>query len=190
LGLVLVAIVTIIQKIRISGHSVNWINFILLVLFLVANLDYFGGSNIQSFLDQQSNSSERCPDAMTYGSPLIRTEADLISNIAPELNVLVDSSVWKIESNSRPCYKGKFKGQYPDRFYCDDMIVSRWDFSNSGAIDYRWYTAVSAEWIPSSGKYMFNGFICENGKKVTVNKDVTQYYVHVSKDGTEIRIEY
>ena len=38
-------------------------------------------------------------------------------------------------------------------------------------------------------KYADN-FYCENGQKVTVDKETTSYYVHVSRDGTEITIEY
>ena len=90
----------------------------------------------------------------------------------------------------RSCYKGKYKGQFPDWFYCDDMVVSRWETSDSGAIRYRWYTAVTAEWRPEKGRYLLDDFSCENGKKVTVDKESTAYYVHVSRDGTEIKIEY
>jgi hypothetical protein len=74
------------------------------------------------------------------------------------------------------------------------MIVSRWETGSSGTIKYRWYTAVSAEWRPirlgNDPLYTLNGLTCENGKKVTVAKETTGYYVYVSRDGTPIRIEY
>ena len=71
------------------------------------------------------------------------------------------------------------------------MIVSRWETTISGTISYRWYTAVSAEWKPvEEGKFIFDKFSCEGGKKVTVDKESTSYYVHVSRDGTEIKVEY
>ena len=63
-----------------------------------------------------------------------------------------------------------------------------------GAISFRWYTAVSSEWVPKSegdkSSYVFNRFICENGQKVVVEKGVTNYYVYDSRDGMQIKIEY
>ena len=98
--------------------------------------------------------------------------------IGPLLNGVIDTSVWRIEGNIRSCYKGKYRGQYPNWVYCDDMIVSRWEKHSSGTIEYRWYTAVTAVWQPEkvkSSQYVFNDFYCENGKKVTVDKETTAY---------------
>ncbi len=76
-------------------------------------------------------------------------EASFTPNgIASILNNYVDASVWRVENLFSPCYKGKYTGQNPNWYYCDDMIVSRWETSSSGTINYRWYTAITAEFSP------------------------------------------
>ena len=118
-----------------------------------------------------------------------------IASAGPILKSLVNSSTWRIENEFRTCYKGKYQGQHPDWIYCDDMIVSRWETGSAGTINYRWYTAISAEWAPAEEKtlnqlYNLEGFACENGQKVTVQKGVVNYYVYDSRDGTRIQIKY
>ena len=142
---------------------------------------------------QPFNSSEECPTTISV-IKRPRSEAVFIPKLMiPVLNKLINDSIWKIEGNIRTCYQGKYKGQYPNWFYCDDMIVSRWEISSSGTIEYRWYTAVTSEWRPEGDKtniqqYVFNGFSCENGKKVTVGKEKSSFYVHDSRDGSKINI--
>lgn len=198
-GFSLAGAVVVVQKIKIKNHSVNWITFILLILLLVANLESLSlpsSFSIKPFLKLPANTSALSEDKQvcpTFNSvePLIKAKAQLNSDIALPLNNLIDKSVWRIEANIRSCYQGRYKGQYPEWYYCDDMIVSRWETSSSGTINYRWYTAVSSEWEPTpQGRYSLHGFVCENGQKVTVDKEKTNYYVHVSRDGTEIKIEY
>lgn len=175
---------------------------ILVLILLVSNLESLSLSPLKNFLEQSSNSSELsedkqvCPTAISsYVNRPLSEVALSPESIGPVLNKLTNTSIWRIESNIRSCYKGRYKNQYPNWFYCDDMVVSRWETSSSGTIKYRWYTAVTAQWQPQrenseAPKYIFGGFSCESGKKVTVNKDTTAYYVHVSRDGTEIKIEY
>jgi len=80
--------------------------------------------------------------------------------------------------------------------YCDNTVVSRWEKTASGTIEYRWYTALSTIWKPIEdieGKitgYEFEKFVCENGLQKMVDKEKTSYGVYVTKDGTEIKIEY
>jgi hypothetical protein len=196
IGLIMSVVFIVIKKLRLTGDSIGWINFILIILLLVANLTALSSSGILPFINYPANLSEvseekqLCP-TLNREMPNIRSTADFTpSIIGSKMGARIDTSVWKIEGNTLSCYKGKYRGQYPDWYYCDDMIVSRWDTSSSGTINYRWYTAVSSEWEYVDGIYLFNRFNCENGKKVTVDKDVTNYYVHVTKDGTELRIEY
>jgi len=139
-----------------------------------------------------SEDRQICPSVLK--SPLAQLGGSFdLGKIRPILNKLINISVWRIDENIRACYKGKYRGQYPDWIYCDDMIVSRWEKHTSGTIEYRWYTAVSAVWKPDTSQpslYVFDNFYCENGKKVTVDKEKISYYVHVSRDGTEIKVEY
>src|SRR3989338_2332215 len=201
IGFTLAGVVTIIQKINMNRDSVKWFSIALAIILLVANLESLVISPIKPFLAsvQSSNSSELsedrqdCPTSLSR-LPLVRPDGSFDSKIiGPLLNGVIDTSVWRIEGNIRSCYKGKYRGQYPNWVYCDDMIVSRWEKHSSGTIEYRWYTAVTAVWQPEkvkSSQYVFNDFYCENGKKVTVNKETTAYYIHVSRDGTEIKVEY
>jgi hypothetical protein len=198
IGFTLAGVVAIIQRLRIRRDSILWVSIILVMLLLVGNLDSLQLSPIKQLLEQSSNSTELsedkqiCPTALEVISyPVSEAVLNPIS-IRPSLNKMIDNSIWRIEGDIRSCYNGKFKGQYPDWFYCDDMIVSRWETSSSGTIRYRWYTAVTAEWKPEgkNSRYVFDDFSCENGKKVTVDKETTAYYVHVSRDGTEIKVEY
>jgi len=202
IGFTLAGAVAIIHQLNIRYHSVPWISLILLIILIITNLESLQiALPIQPFLEKSSNSSgvseekQVCPTSIS-ALPVLRNEERFDPKlVGPVLNNLINSSVWRMEGNIRSCYKGKYKGQYPDWFYCDDMIVSRWETSISGTIRYRWYTAVTAEWQPNiqdpyGVEYVFNGFSCENGKKVTVNKETTAYYVHISRDGTEIKVEY
>ena len=208
IGFTIAGAVAIIQRINIKYHSIAWINAILLILLIVANLELipFSGIslNIADSLNTQpiftnsfntskiSEDKQSCPTPLPQKLPLTKSKIALNANqLKSDLNNLIDKSIWRVEGDIRTCYQGKYKGQFPDWIYCDDMIVSRWETSSSGTINFRWYTAVSAEWKPDNdGKYSLNDFACENGKKVTVNKESTAYYVHVSRDGTEIKVEY
>ncbi|MBT4151097.1 hypothetical protein HOE52_03980 [Candidatus Woesearchaeota archaeon] len=199
-GFTLAGVVAIVQKLNVRHNSLPWISIILAILLLVGNLGSLQISSIENFLEQSPNSSNLsenklgCPSGISQYPLVITEEKFNLDLIGPKLNDLIETSVWRIEGDMRSCYKGKYKGQHPDKFYCDDMIVSRWETSNSGTIKYRWYTAVTAEWEPRIEsfvqEYVFDTFSCENGKKVTVNKETTAYYVHVSRDGSEIKIGY
>jgi hypothetical protein len=200
-GFTIAGVVVIIQRLNVRQHSIPWISIILVIILLVANLDSLELSPIKLLLEKPINSSElleekrECPTAISgvLNRSLVESAFDP-KMIGPTLNKLITTSIWDVEGDIRSCYKGKYKGQFPGWLYCDDMIVSRWETSNSGTIKYRWYTAVTAEWKPVSdtdkSHYVFDNFSCENGKKVTVDKETTAYYVHVSRDGTEIKIEY
>lgn len=205
-GFILAGVVDIIQKINIRQHSIQWISIVLIITMLASNLEsVMSLASLESLpIDTKkpigkqpvnplelSEENQACPTPNLPRTPLLKAQTALESElIRGTINDLIDTSVWRIEGNVRTCYKGKYKGQYPDWFYCDDMIVSRWETTSSGTINYRWYTAVTAEWRSEEGKYVFDDFSCENGKKVTVDKETTAYYVHVSRDGTEIKIEY
>ena len=190
-SLMISGVIVLVQKAGVRSRTVPWLSFILLLLLLVANLEQI---------------SEITPSNLyppRYGSDLPESKKDCPSFIqnyptrvlsSAFLDTLIKTNVWRIEHNFGSCYLGKYTGQHTERFYCDDLIVSRWDKSDSGAINYRWYTAVSTEWIiDSSGAsplYLLNSLSCENGNRVTVEKGITNYYVYVSKDGTQIRVEY
>ena len=192
IGFTIAGIVAIIQKINIKGHSVNWITFILIILLLVANLEFLPLSANEIFIGPALNASglsedkQLCPTIISKIP--VKTEAQLNSGISSTINYLIDTSIWKIEKNIEPCYKGKYKGQYPNWFYCDNMVVSRWETSSSGTIRYRWYTALTANWQPTNGKYTLNSLSCENGKKVVVDKIGPEFYTYDSKDGTVVKI--
>lgn len=200
IGFVISGIIVLIQKIGIRSHTIPWISVVLLTLLLVANLGYLsnmlqidlqvGYQNVSMI----SEDKQKCPTPFTVG--VLASESDFKSHQQYKINILVsliNSSVWRTEHNFDSCYLGKYQGQYPNWIYCDNMIVSRWETSSSGTINYRWYTAVSAEWKPQrtgSSTYLFTGFSCENSQKVIVNKGTTNYYVYDARDGTQIRIAY
>jgi hypothetical protein len=200
IGFVIAIVILLIQKIGIKSRTVPWISFILILILIVSNLSYLQTIiplNLQNLYKNSSvlsESEQLCPTPI-----MVLQEFETTFNpdiIASTLNDgFVDISVWRIENLFSSCYKGKYKGQYPDSFYCDNLIVSRWETGISGEINYRWYTAVTAELNPKklgSGVivYSLTDFSCENGQKVTVRKGITDYYVYDSKDGTKIRIKY
>ena len=195
-GFTLAGVVVIIQKLNIKYNSIQWISIILVVLLLVTSVESFEGFSIGPITTQFGNSSDLpenkkdCPT--NTQSEMNRPLSEMAINpesISPVINKAVDNSIWKIEGNIRTCYSGRYRGQYPDWIYCDDMIVSRWETSNSGTIKYRWYSAVTAEWRPEEGNnYIFDSFSCENGKAVKVDKEKPSIYVHDSKDGTVINV--
>ncbi len=194
-GFTIAGTVSIIQKIKIKHHSLNWIFATLIIVILVGNLESLGISIGEGLppITISSPEDEKCPTISSDSLLPINKAGFDYKLIGPSLNKVINNSIWRIEGNIRSCYKGKYKGQRPDWFYCDDMVVSRWDLSNSGTIKYRWYTAVSAEWRPQIGKsntqYILDGFSCENGQKVIIKKGTTSIYVHDSRDGTSINIE-
>ena len=200
IGFIISGTIVLIQKIHIRSHTIPWVSVLLLVLLLVANLGSLQNLLQTDFqigyqnISMMSEDKQVCPTPSNLG--LSKTISDFNSNtntVGAVLESLTDHSIWRIEHNFSPCYRGKYQGQYPNWIYCDNMIVSRWETSSSGAIDYRWYTAVSAEWKPQStgsNTYIFAGFSCENGQKVIMNKGVTNYYVYDARDGTTINIAY
>ncbi len=202
-GFTLAAVIDIVQKLRLKYDSAVWVTIILTILLLVLNIESLHLGSIDQFFMSSANmtsaeDSQSCPTPMSgvIQFPWVMSKSKLsLGSTGSQLNNLIDTSVWRIEANTRKCYQGKYVGQQPDSFYCDDMVVSRWETDSSGAIKYRWYTAVSAEFENInasfySPQYRFKGFDCENGQKVVVRKDVTDYYVYESKDGTQIRIKY
>ena len=199
MGFTIGGVVMILQKMRIGFRSLPWISFILFLILIVANLSYLSGIGLDDFLP--NNSSVNNPQILLGNfekCPIPSFHPVSTGNINPQsigstLNSLIDSTVWRIENDFNICYEGKYKNQYSDWIYCDNLIVSRWVKSNSGTINYRWYTAVTVEWKPLSKEnqiYSLEGFSCENGQKVTVEKGETNYYVYDSRDGTKIRIKY
>ena len=197
-GFIISGVIAIVHSLNIKRDSIKWISFILFLILIVSNLGSFNIPN--EFVTLNTNqssahqSSQSCPLPLegTFSRPL-SSVAITPSGIDSVLSKMLDQDVWQIESNLRTCYQGRHKGQYPNWMYCDDMVVSRWETSNSGTIEFRWYTALTAEYKPlenSTRQYIFDKFSCENGQRVTVNKEKTDYYVHVSRDGTEIKIEY
>jgi hypothetical protein len=197
LGFVISIVVQIVKKLKLRDHTINWLNFLLLLLLIVANSEYLALDSIQSFMENTYNTSsyseekQLCPMPQWEVPVIISTAEFNPENINQKSIRVIDNSIWRIENRFGTCYMGKYRGQHPDWYYCDDMIVSRWDTGSSGTINHRWYTAISAEWnLTDNNVYEFNGFKCENGQKVTVDKDETNYYVHVTKDGTELKIEY
>jgi len=194
IGFVIAVIIVIIREIGIKSRTIPWISFVLILILLVSNL----GSLIPSDFSLDSpnfatelESGKACP---TPKDVLQEFESTINSNSTMSaLNSLIDKDVWRVENVFNYCYKGKYSGQHLDWFYCDNMIVSRWETGSSGTIKYRWYTAVTAEWRPqnvtSNSVYVLDNFKCENGKKVIVNKETPEFYVYDSKDGTKIRID-
>ena len=197
-GFFITGIIKIIYKINLKKDSRIWISVLLVLVLLAGNFGVVSNSNFGDLFDSSSNSSgifeeqEECPSVLQGELDRELSEAVFtdVSSMGNALAEGINSSIWNLENNIRSCYQGKFAGQNPNWYYCDDMIVSRWEISSSGTIDYKWYTAISAEWEPIEEKYIFNNFVCESGQKVKVDKETTSYYVHVSRDGTEITIEY
>jgi len=201
LGFILAGLIGIIQKLNLRQNTLPWISTVLVLILLASNL-----GSVISIIENPippvlsplnpnntstvSESDLTCPTPNIQQTLLLKAETALKSNqISGTLSSLIDASVWKIENKFRPCYQGKWKGQFPDWFYCDDLIVSRWETTTSGTINYRWYTAVTAKWRPEEGKYVFDDFSCEGGKKITVNKEKPTIYTHDSKDGTVINVQ-
>lgn len=198
-GFILSSGILLIRSLRLKSNSLPWAYIILILILVVGNLSYvsdFIPSNInfQSNTSELSEQDQFCPTTI-YGvqAPFIldKNEFNSISTMNKWTNIFINSIVWRKENDVSTCYLGKYQGQNPNNFYCDDLIVSRWELKNSGTINYRWYTAVSSEWIPvNSTSYSFNGFICENGQKVVVEKGVTNYYVYDSRSSGTIKIKY
>ncbi|MBU2577155.1 MAG: hypothetical protein KKF50_05550 [Nanoarchaeota archaeon] len=204
IGFFLASAIIILKKIRLKSSSRPWATLILILILVVGNLGYLS-SLTGSFTDIISDSPQNtsglsedkllCPTMIYTGETLLTKEKfDSLSGMQLSTQALINLDVWTIENNVGSCYVGKYKNQFPNWIYCDDLIVSRWETGSSGTINYRWYTAVSSEWKPagveSTNSYVLNGFNCENGQKVTVEKGVTNYYVYDSKDGKQIRIKY
>jgi hypothetical protein len=201
IGFTIAGVIIILQKLNMRRQSIPWVSIVLIILLLVGNLESLQISSVSQIIPENSNSLElsedkqECPSVISNSSLLLNGWEFDPTSVGPVLNNVINTSVWEVEGDIRSCYIGKYKGQYPNWFYCDDMIVSRWETSNYGTINYRWYTAVTSEWKPEvvgneTLGYELYDFSCENGKKVTVDKETTAYYVHVSRDGTEIKIEY
>lgn len=201
MGFTIAGIVIIIQKIKMKWDSIPWASAILILIFLVGNMGSLQDTSLQDLIKFPANTSgisensQSCPVAISSNLPLSLNEANLkdVKVTSPQLMILINSSVWQTENLPKGCYKGKYVNQNPNWFYCDDMILSRWEMSSYGTIRYRWYTAVTSVWqspVGSNPFYQFYGFECENGKKVTVEKGVTNYYVYDSRDGTQIKIKY
>lgn len=196
IGVVIAALLVLIQKMHLKSRTIPWISAILVGVLIVANLATLqaGINYVQEGAANTSTMPENkqsCPTMSGSGFTALKSDfpAGLVGS---KLKATIDRT-WKTEHDFSPCYLGKYQGQYPDSYYCDDMIVSRWETGSSGTISYRWYTAVSGEFKPQgagSSTYVFAGFTCENGQKVTVSKGVTKYYVYTSKAGTEISIPY
>ncbi len=200
IGFVISGIIILVQKIGIRSRTIPWISVILICVLVVANLGYLQnllqvdfqiGSQNVSIL---SEDKQKCPTPFSVG--ILASGSDFELNAQPKINTLdtlVNLSVWRMEHNFDSCYIGKYQGQHPNWIYCDNLIASRWETGSSGTISYRWYTAVSAEWKPQiseSGTYVFTGFSCENGQKVTVTKGTTNYYVYDARNGSQIKIAY
>lgn len=200
IGFAIGIFIYLIQETGIKSRTVPWISLVLVLILIVSNLGYLQGIIPINFQNLYKNSSllqeseQLCP---TPTKDLQEFETSFNPKIIASTlnNDFIDISVWRVENLFSSCYKGKYKGQYPNSYYCDNMIVSRWETGSSGEINYRWYTAVTAELNPTKLEngvviYSLNAFSCENGQKVTVKKGVTDYYVYDSKDGTKIRIKY
>lgn len=191
-GFIIGALILLVEKAGVRSRTIPWISLVLLLMLIIGNLPYLNGVVSSSLLPQYINSEELSESKKACPSQIgLNSTGSLSSSF---LNGLIDSSIWRIEREFDSCYKGKYAGQYPDRFYCDNLIVSRWDTSSSGTINYRWYTAINSEWaLENIGRqtfYTLKDFTCDNGKKVTVRKESKQYYVHYARDGTPIRVEY
>jgi len=198
IGLVISATIIILEQIDLKSRTIPWVSVVLILILVVSNLGYLQSTTSFGLPTKNKNSSTLAENVSACPTPNnVLQEFESTFNpdsVALKLNGFVDTSVWRIENLFSSCYKGKYKGQYPDRYYCDNLIVSRWETSSSGAINYRWYTAVTAELSPqkitSGTVYALTNFLCENGQKVTVEKGTTNYYVYDSRSGGQIRIAY
>lgn len=192
IGLTIAVTIVIIQKIGIRSRTIPWISLVLVLVLLVANLGYLKSIVPIDLPALYQNGSavpegkQACPTSTVvyYSTPSLSTS---------DLKGLINTNVWRIEKNPTSCYKGIYQGQNPDRFYCDNLVVSRWDLSSSGTINYRWYTVVTAEFRLETGGseslYVLDGLSCENGERVVVDKNSPQIYTYGSKDGTRINID-
>ena len=197
-SVVIASIIYLIQKLKIRSDTIPWISFVLFLILIVANLANLQNINSTSFsIANSSNFSivsgdkALCPGQDYPRNGLIYGYSNLVSDSYQyNINLLINSSIWRTENNLDSCYQGKYRGQYPNWIYCDNMIVSRWDIGTSGAIKDRWYTAVTAEWKPQDNYYILNGLSCENGQRVTIEKGKTNYYVYDSREGNQISIAY
>jgi hypothetical protein len=220
-GFVLSGVYNIIQKSQIREKSIKWLAIVLVFIIIVSNLSFFqsfdvdsaikmlstptrvskGASNstnilsVQPTYEKTTQTDWKCPEinfddlnsTMFFGT--IRPE-----NIQHALNGVINSSIWRIDNDLRACYMGKYKGQYPENMYCDDMVISRWATDDDGTIKYRWYTVVDAVLVSrdigtTEHAYAFHSLVCTNGKRIEVDKKETQYYVYDSRDGTRINIK-
>ena len=196
-GAIISIAIFLINMIPLRSRAIPWISFILLLLLLVANLDNMQNINLNSFNNFYSNvsgvseSKQMCPTISYKSGTLFLYEENLnaASTVGTILELGINRTVWRIEKSISSCYKGKYQNQNPSWFYCDNMIISRWDLSNAGTINYRWYTAVTAEWSPIEDKYVFNDFSCEGGKKAIIEKGKNEVYVYDSRQGNSINIE-
>lgn len=208
LGFVIAAAFMIFDKSDLSYKTLPWISVVLILILVVSNMSSISNIIPNEYRPQMNNQygaqkglpdeKAACPIANIIFSagtpnPPTQLESSINSDSTKQiLNNLINTNTWRVENNFGSCYKGKYVDQNPNWYYCDNAIVSRWDLSSSGTINYRWYTAMYAEWKPQNNdqSYVFNGFVCENGKKVTVVKGTTNYYVYDSRQGTQIKIAY
>ena len=196
LGLIISLSLFFVQKIKIRSKVLPWISLILFLLLLTFNLTYLQDMGLGKFVPYSGvQGDSQLPENKQYcPTPKIHPIYQIDSN-GPKslLNGLLDATIWREENPFSECYSGKYQNQNPNWIYCDNLIVSRWELSSLGNINYRWYAAVSAEWKPvKEGLSIFalEDFSCENGQKVTVEKGVTNYYVYDSRDGKQIKIKY
>jgi len=130
-GFVIAIVIVIIQKIGIRSRTIPWISFILILILLVSNMGYLQNISPINLSSLYSNSSlmlepeKKCPTP-TKALQEFETVFDT-NSVITKLNSFVDVSVWKIENLFDSCYKGKYTGQNPNWFYCDNLIVSRFE---------------------------------------------------------------
>jgi hypothetical protein len=187
----------------LRSSSISLISIVLFLLIISSNLTSIKElTNLKSFSQNITSTystpeiDNPCPTPLIPSAGLQEFDVEFRNDlISPKLNQILDKSVWTIEHPFDNCYLGKYPGQFLENYYCDNLLVSRYELRNSGEINYRWYTAVTAVWKPqklSNGGtiYHLEGFKCENGKKVTIEKGVTNYYVYDARDGKQIKIAY
>lgn len=210
-GFTLAGVFIILKKMNLNSSSILWISVVLILILVVANMGDLQKFNIPKFTESSFNSSgvleyspilalsedkQKCPTAVNTtwrSTPSLYKENFYEETIGFSMNTLINLSVWKIEKGIGSCYKGHYEGQNPNWFYCTDMVVSRWDLSSAGTINYRWYTMVTFEWSPISTNvntpYLLQGLSCENGEAFVVKKGESKFYFKDSRDGTPINIE-
>src|SRR3989344_759396 len=191
-SILIAGVILLIEKINLRYRTLPWISLVFVLLIIVGNLGYIQQMTQITLIPQfRNDSSALSEDKLVCPSTVLSLPVRELSPLV--LNTLIKTDVWRIEKNFDTCYSGNYRGQYTERMYCDNMIVSRWDKSSLGSINYRWYAAVTTEWVVESFQgehvYVLESISCENGKKVTVDKETRNYYVHVARDGTEIRVE-